>query len=127
MLERIWRWLRTRRLASEAPRDEPYERESEPLQLALDGILDLHTFHPRDVDDVVREYVRACQAEGVLALRIIHGKGKGVQRRRLTAVLDSMPEIVAGHRVAEPHRGGWGARLVDLHPLRESPETEGSA
>jgi DNA-nicking Smr family endonuclease len=120
MLGRIWQWWRTRGQSSETRRDERELSEPPPLQVALDGVLDLHTFHPRDIDDVVREYVRACQAEGVFALRLIHGKGKGVQRRRVLAVLDSMPEIVAGHRVAEPHRGGWGATLVDLHPIRRS-------
>jgi dsDNA-specific endonuclease/ATPase MutS2 len=51
----------------------------------------------------------------VLALRNIHGKGKGVQRDLVIEVLDAMPEV-ASHRPAEPQRGGWGARIVDLHP-----------
>jgi dsDNA-specific endonuclease/ATPase MutS2 len=83
--------------------------------IPLDGILDLHSFHPHDVADVVREYARACQLAGVLQLRIIHGKGRGVQRDTVIAVLDAMPTLVARHRVAEPERGGWGARIVDLH------------
>jgi len=90
--------------------------DDEVPSLPLDGILDLHSFQPRDVADVVREYARACQQAGVLQLRIIHGKGKGVQRDTVIAVLDALPAVVARHRVAEPERGGWGARIVDLHP-----------
>ncbi|MET0285344.1 MAG: Smr/MutS family protein [Polyangiales bacterium] len=78
----------------------------------LDGVLDLHTFHPRDIADVVREYVRACREVNVLQLRIIHGKGIGVQRDLVIRVLDSLPEV-ASHRAAET---GWGARLVELKP-----------
>lgn len=100
--------------------DEPSDHE--PTALPLDGVLDLHTFHPRDVADVVREYLLACQRAKLLQLRIIHGKGKGVQRDVVLGVLDSMPDVVAGHRVAEPARGGWGARIVDLRGGSQAAE-----
>lgn len=93
------------------PSDEPNAVQAVPI----DGVLDLHTFRPRDVEDVVREYVRACREANVLELRIIHGKGKGVQRDVVIRVLDALPEV-ASHRPAEPHRGGWGACIVDLRP-----------
>jgi DNA-nicking Smr family endonuclease len=79
----------------------------------LDGVLDLHAVHPRDVPDVVREYVRACREANVMQLRIIHGKGIGVQRDVVIRVLDALPEV-ASHHAAEPHRGSWGARIVVL-------------
>ncbi len=84
------------------------------MKVPLDGVLDLHAFHPRDVEDVVREYVRACREVNVLQLRIIHGKGIGVQRDLVIRVLDSLPEV-ASHRVADD-RSGWGARLVEPKP-----------
>lgn len=120
--------LRTRVAHGRAaePPDVPAPSASEPDEevvegavrpVSLDGVLDLHTFRPRDVEDVVREYVRACHAANVRELRIIHGKGKGVQRDAVIRVLDGLPEVAA-HRPAEPHRGGWGARIVDLHAAR---------
>jgi dsDNA-specific endonuclease/ATPase MutS2 len=125
----MFRWLFSRKqrakdvYVGEPTNDERSESEAmlegepEPVQLPLDGELDLHTFRPAEVRELVRDYVNECRAHGVLALRIVHGKGTGTLRRITHAVLDDMPEAVASYRLAERVRGGWGATLVDLKPL----------
>jgi DNA-nicking Smr family endonuclease len=86
-----------------------------PIDLPLDGVLDLHTFHPRDVPSLVPEYVRACRERGILEVRIIHGKGTGALRETVHAVLKRLPEV-ASFRLAGEDRGSWGATLVTLRP-----------
>ena len=96
----------------------------EPVEYPIDGTLDLHTFHPRDVKDLVPEYLRACRARGIVQVRIIHGKGTGTLRRTVHAVLDRLP-AVAAYRLADGSGGGWGATLVWLHP--PDPDEEHAA
>ena len=84
------------------------------VELPIDGELDLHAFRPEEVASLVEEYVQVCRDRGVLALRIVHGKGRGTLRRTVHAVLERMPVHVRGYRLAPPERGGWGATLVDL-------------
>lgn len=86
-----------------------------PVRLPLTGELDLHAFAPRDVPSVVEEYVRACREEGILALRLVHGRGKGVQRAVVDRVLGSHPDVEC-FGDAPPGSGGWGATLVTLKP-----------
>jgi hypothetical protein len=92
--------------------------EPDPVELPVDGALDLHTFHPKDVKELVPEYLLACRERGILEVRIIHGKGTGALRRTVHAVLDRLPEVLA-HRPAGEGRGGWGATLVVLRPLEK--------
>src|SRR6185295_9532174 len=70
---------------------------------------------PRDVPSVVEEYVAACRERNILALRFIHGKGRGVQRAVVRRVLRSL-EAVASFGDAPAERGGFGATVVSLHP-----------
>lgn len=93
--------------------------ETRPTRLPLDGILDLHAFRPREVPDLVREYLRSCRRQGIPQIRIIHGKGKGVQREIVHAILRQEP-AVAAFRLAND-RSGWGATLVDLYPPGQIP------
>ena len=95
--------------------DPPPEAPDEPVVLPLTGELDLHTFAPRDIADVVTEYVRACREEGVLSLRLIHGRGKGVQRATVRRALSRL-EGVETFADAPLGAGGWGATVVSLTP-----------
>ncbi len=87
----------------------------EPVEVPLDGVLDLHTFRPQDVKDLVTEYLRACRERGLLEVRIIHGKGTGALRETVHATLARLPEV-ASFRLAGEDRGSWGATLVLLKP-----------
>ena len=85
----------------------------EPLEIPIDGVLDLHTFTPRDAESLVAEYIDACRARGIHSVRIIHGKGSGTLRRTVHAVLSRHPAVMS-YRLADESAGTWGATLVDL-------------
>lgn len=83
------------------------------VELPIDGVLDLHTFDPRDVADLVPTWIDACREQGRVELRIIHGKGKGTLRRTVHAILARRSDVLS-YGLAPPDRGGWGATLVTL-------------
>jgi DNA-nicking Smr family endonuclease len=85
----------------------------EPFELPIDGVLDLHTFNPREIKDLVPDYLAACQERGVLEVRIIHGKGIGNLRRTVHAILSRHPEVISFSLDHELF-GGSGATLVRL-------------
>lgn len=87
----------------------------QPIPLEIDGVLDLHTFHPREVPPLLEDYIEACLERGILSLRIVHGKGRGVLRERVHGLLKKHPRVKA-FRLAGPEAGGWGATLVELAP-----------
>jgi DNA-nicking Smr family endonuclease len=89
--------------------------DSEPIELPIDGVLDLHTFKPREIGDLVPDYLAACQERGILKVRIIHGKGIGNLRRSVHAILAKHPEVISFSQ-ANPMFGGWGATIVSLKP-----------
>lgn len=88
----------------------------EPIEQPIDGVLDLHTFNPREIKDLVPEYLAACRERGILQVRIIHGKGMGNFRRTVHAILSKRPEV-ASYALDHPEYGGWGATLVALKPI----------
>lgn len=85
----------------------------EPLPLPVDGVLDLHTFRPRDVKYVVEDYLQACREQGILEVRVIHGKGIGELRRTVHAFLKTCP-LVESFADASQLFGGLGATIVRL-------------
>lgn len=87
--------------------------EPDPIELTIDGILDLHTFHPRDVKNLVPDYIEACLERHIFQVRIIHGKGSGTLMRTVHSILEKMPEVLS-YRLAHEDRSGWGATLVEL-------------
>ena len=101
------------------PDPEPTESGDSPVVLPVEDALDLHTFAPRDIPDVVRDYLAACVERGLREVRLIHGRGTGAQRRVVRSVLATHP-LVEEYSDAPPERGGWGATVVRL---RDAPPT----
>jgi DNA-nicking Smr family endonuclease len=90
-----------------------------PVEVPITGELDLHAFAPRDIPSVVEEYVAECGRRGLHALRLVHGKGAGVQRAVVHRVLRGLP-AVRSFEDAPAERGGWGATLVTLNEQRKN-------
>lgn len=80
-------------------------------ELPIDGVLDLHTFSPRDVGSVVDEYITAARAAGLSEVRLIHGRGIGVQRRTVHTALSRHPGVEAFWDAPESHLGATVAQL----------------
>ena len=87
----------------------------EEIVLPVEDHIDLHAFAPRDVRDVVESYIEAARERGFREVRVIHGRGIGVQRESVRALLERLPGVEAFHD-APPGRGGWGATIVRLRP-----------
>lgn len=91
--------------------------QNDPIDYPVDGILDLHTFRPNEVKDLIPEYLSACRQKGIFQVRIIHGKGTGVLRRTVQAILQRIPEVSSFQQAGE-EAGGWGATIVTLKPQK---------
>jgi DNA-nicking Smr family endonuclease len=85
----------------------------EPVEVPITDVFDLHTFAPRDVKAAVEAYLEAAHERGFRSLRIIHGKGIGVQKEIVASVLRRTPYVASFHD-APAEAGGWGATLVTL-------------
>jgi len=94
------------------------EQEPEEVVLPIEDHIDLHSFAPRDVRSVVEAYLEAAGAAGFREVRLIHGRGIGVQRESVRVLLSRHPAVVA-YRDDDSMRGGRGATLVTLAPRRD--------
>jgi len=90
---------------------------AEVVEVEITDTLDLHSFPPREVAEVLESYLEAAVEKGLLRLRIIHGKGIGVQRRTVRALLERHPSV-SSFSVAPPDAGSWGATTVILKSNR---------
>jgi dsDNA-specific endonuclease/ATPase MutS2 len=87
----------------------------DPIRIPITDVFDLHSVPPRDVADVVREYLMEARHRGFRAIRIIHGRGIGVQREMVRSIL-KQTEFVETFGDAPGEAGGWGATVVTLKP-----------
>ena len=93
-----------------ADEDNPF---AEPVEIEITDVFDLHTIPPRDVKRVVEEYLRLAHEKGFRSVRIIHGKGIGVQREMVRSIL-ARTDFVVDWTDAPPDAGGLGATIVRL-------------
>jgi dsDNA-specific endonuclease/ATPase MutS2 len=103
--------------------DEGLEGPWEPIVIPIEGTLDLHTFRPAEVKDLLDDYLESACNGGFEEVLIIHGKGTGVLRQRVQSILGKHP-LVLGFRQADASRGGWGATVTFL---RHCPAGESQA
>ena len=83
------------------------------FEIPIEGVLDLHTFSPKDVKELIPEYLRLCKEKGIREVKLIHGKGKGILKEFVRKQLQKIP-FVSRFVDAELSDGGWGATIVFL-------------
>ena len=83
------------------------------IEYPINGILDLHYFSPRDLKNLISDYIHECLKREIYVVRIIHGKGKGILRGRVHSILNRLKEVES-FRLAGEDEGGWGATVVYL-------------
>jgi DNA-nicking Smr family endonuclease len=93
--------------------DQPFN--DPPVTLPIDGVLDLHTFNPREIGRLVPDYLDECSQRGILEIRIIHGKGIGNLARTVHSILAKRADV-ARYGIASAAFGGRGATIVALLP-----------
>ncbi len=87
--------------------------EIEPVEIPIDDVLDLHTFQPREIKNLIPDYLSLCHDKGIGEIRIIHGKGTGQLRRTVHAILGKN-DMVKSFHLATEDAGNWGATIVQL-------------
>lgn len=89
--------------------------DDEPVEIPIRDEIDLHTFRPSEISELLPEYFRACRERGILTVRVIHGKGTGTLREGVHRLLEKLPEVADYHTAGEGS-GSWGATWVYLRP-----------
>lgn len=92
---------------------KPTSDDQDPVRIPIEDVIDLHTFRPQDLASLIEDYIEACVGAKFTSVRIIHGKGKGVQKQRVHELLRRNPYVVSFHD-APLDAGGWGATIVAL-------------
>jgi dsDNA-specific endonuclease/ATPase MutS2 len=100
--------------------ERPEHSIPDEVVVPIEDEIDLHAFAPKDVRSVVEAYVEAAVEAGFREVRIVHGRGKGVQRASVRALLERLPSVVS-IRDAPPGSGGWGATIAVLRLPRRGP------
>jgi len=85
----------------------------QPVKIPIKDTLDLHTFKPKEMPELLIDYFSACIDADIYSVRIVHGKGRGILKRRVQGLLKKNP-MVKSFSNATPEAGGWGATLVEL-------------
>lgn len=99
-------------------REKKSELKDELIEMPIEGLLDLHSFQPKEIKELVWDYIDECFRRGVYDLRIIHGKGTGTLKAIVQSILKKHP-AVASFRDADLTAGGWGATEVILKQARK--------
>jgi len=107
----------------ESTLDNTNDTETEAVKISIEDVLDLHTFAPKDLPSLLKEYLNVCRKAGIYSVRIIHGKGKGFLRNRVRGLLKDFP-MVASFSEAPSSAGGWGATIVELTKEIDFDSTE---
>ena len=85
----------------------------DPVIVPIKDVLDLHTFKPKEIPDLLVEYFSACIQADIFSVRVVHGKGRGILKKSVHGMLKKNP-LVASFKDAPLEAGGWGATLVEL-------------
>ena len=98
------------------PLEEHHVGDDELIEFPITDELDLHTFRPSEIGDLLPEYFAECIKRSILTVRVVHGKGTGTLRERVHHLLEEMPEVTSWQWPASEQGGGWGATWVWLRP-----------
>lgn len=91
--------------------------DEDPIEIPITPELDLHTFRPAEIAELLPEYFRECRKRGIFRIRVIHGKGTGTLRETVHRLLSEIPEAISYQYPAEANAGSWGATWVNLKKL----------